>query len=250
MTQPVITTFERCEKKFVLTKKQYEILREKWKDIQIEDNYGMTHICNVYYDSEDYRLIRKSIEKPKYKEKFRLRSYGIPREDSVVFLEIKKKVNGIVYKRRLPLVYKEAIEFLENPKLYQPHNQIGKEIKYMFELYDLKPKMFIAYDRIATYNKDDKDLRITFDFNIRSRESDVELICGDYGTNVINEDKILMEIKINQAFPRWILDDLEVLGIRPVSFSKYGTFYENKIKEEYQNNRLNERRRMDICFQV
>lgn len=252
MAKPILV-FERTEKKYLITKEQYLKLRDKWVNKQIDDDYGLSTICNVYYDNDEYRLVRTSNEKPDYKEKFRLRSYGIPTADSIVFLEIKKKVQGVVYKRRIHMSYKEAMLFLSDSSFKVSDTQKEKEIKYMFQLYDLKPKMFIAYDRIATYNIDDVNLRVTFDFNIRNREENVELINGDYGNCILSDDWILMEIKANQAMPLWMVKDLETLNIKPTSFSKYGNFYKQKVIKERNSlivsNELKERD-IKVCFQV
>lgn len=252
-TNTHIMVFERCEKKYLLTRYQYEQLRHRWENKQIEDVYGETSICNIYYDTEDYRLIRTSLEKPVYKEKFRVRSYGIPTKDSPVFLEIKKKVDGIVYKRRVEMTYEEAKEFLAHPNQIQSNNQITKEIQYMFQMYQLAPKMYVAYDRIATYNSEDPLLRITFDFNLRSRETNLDIGAEDVGKPLFDKDMVLMEVKANQAMPLWMVKDLEELDISPVSFSKYGIFYKKKVlNENKEKSKLstNTERMFNLCFQV
>ena len=248
-----IMVFERSEKKYLLTKQQYLKLREKWENIQIEDKYGLTSICNVYYDSEDYRLIRTSLEKPAYKEKFRVRSYGIPTKDSTVFLEIKKKVQDVVYKRRIELKYDEAMKFLKNPQEAELNSQIAKEIKYMFQMYQLEPKMFVAYDRIATYNKNNPDIRVTFDFNLRNRENELDIGVSDRGNLLFDDEMVLMEIKVNQAIPLWMVKDFEELDIKPISFSKYGNFYRKKIMNNYYketSKSMDIERMCKLCFQV
>lgn len=226
--------FERTEKKYLLTKKQYELLLKKSKEYIKVDKYGITSICNVYFDTEDSELIRTSIEKPLYKEKLRLRSYGVPTcEDSKVFLEIKKKFEGVVYKRRVAMSFKESEEYLNKGIKPQIGNeQIISEIDYIIGYYNLKPKLFLAYDRIAYTGIEDEALRITFDTNIRSRENELSLMAGSYGDNLLDNDTYLMEIKVNGGMPLWLVNLLTKLEIYPLSFSKYGNIYKQSIMKK------------------
>ncbi len=223
------TTFKRVEKKYLLTEEKYNALMERLTEYMQLDEYGLHTICNVYYDTDDYELIRTSIEKPMYKEKLRLRSYGVPGKDSKVFLEIKKKYDGIVYKRRIALTLEEAEEFLDNGGELKKEGQIENEIKYFVSHYNPKGKMYIAYDREAYFGKEDSSIRITFDKNIRSRTSNIELEKGDAGEMLLNEGERLMEIKVAGAFPMWMAKMLSELEIYQTSFSKYGNFYKRMI---------------------
>lgn len=138
------------------------------------DEYGQHTILSLYYDTDDFRFIRHSMDKPKYKEKFRIRSYGVPSQDSLVFLEIKKKVNGIVYKRRVPLSYSDYQSWIrsgEFPTTIQPL-QIAAEIRWLFKQnHDLSPRVLIAYDRLSLFASEDSEFRVTFDQNIRYRKT-------------------------------------------------------------------------------
>lgn len=219
-----ITTFRRVEKKYMMTQEQYEKLRLVIEDYMKVDEYGLSSICNLYYDTENYELIRRSIEKPVYKEKLRLRSYGVPKADDTVFLEVKKKYKGIVYKRRAALSLDEAYKSISEKKL-RNNGQIESEITYFLNRYELTPRVFLAYDRIAMYGKEDSALRMTFDFNIRSRTHDIDLAYGDEGQKLFDDDRVLLEIKVSNAYPFWLIHALEECRIYPVSFSKYGTVY-------------------------
>lgn len=198
-----------------------------------EDQYGWDTICSLYYDSENFDLIRRSIDKPIYKEKLRLRSYGVPNSDTRVYVELKKKYDRVVYKRRIALTYDKAMEFLtkrEIPSdLSVKDNQIAAELLYALNYYPLNPAMIVAYDRVALYCDEDPALRITFDTNIRSRCDDLDLSNGTYGTPVLEKGKYIMEIKVNGAMPLWLVRILRELGISPGSFSKYGTAYKQKL---------------------
>lgn len=225
-----ISAFERVEKKYLMTKEQFEEFANRTKNLITLDQYGLHTICNLYYDTEQYDLIRYSIEKPKYKEKLRLRSYGIPTKDATVFVELKKKWNGIVYKRRTSMTLDEADRYLNNGVRPSKNSQIVKEIDYFLEYYNPSPKLFLAYDRLAFFGNEDSEVRITVDQNIRSRTTELDLKMGDRGKLFMQEDSYLMEIKVPGAFPLWLAKILSELEIYPVSFSKYGNIYKNSLR--------------------
>lgn len=233
--------FERVEKKYVLTREKYNLLLEAIEPYMCADSYGKHTIGNIYYDTTTYELIRHSIEKPKYKEKLRLRSYGIPGEDSKVYLEIKKKYDGVVYKRRISLTLAEAEAYLNEGIKPQKDSQILREIDYFISFYKPEAKLYLAYDRIAYFGKEDAEVRITFDHNIRSREIELSLGKGDQGTPLSEEDQYLMEIKVPGAMPMWLSGILSELEVYPASFSKYGNIYKQSILPN---------RRKELCLQA
>lgn len=232
-------TFQRSEKKYLLDDDQYRTLRELLAPRMDEDAYGEYTVCNLYFDTEHNDLIRRSIEKPQYKEKMRLRSYGTVSGDDKVFLEIKKKYKKLVNKRRTKIVLADAYEYLETKELpeVQPfmNRQVLREIDYMLHRMELAPKVFLSYDRCAMFGRDNKDFRVTFDRNITTRRYDLGLHYGVYGDKLLEEDEWIMEIKIDQAMPLWMTGILSEHEIYPASFSKYGTEYKNKILSEIRN---------------
>lgn len=225
--------FKRHEKKFLLTKDQYNSLLDRLEDYMEEDRYGVHTIFSLYFDTDDYLLIRRSIEKPKYKEKLRLRSYGTPTNESKVFLELKKKYDGITYKRRVSMKLYEVKELIANGSTGR-QGQILDEIKWFCQQYNnLLPRVLICYERVALYGIEDNNLRITFDANIRYRTDNVDPVNGSDGTPIIKPSERLMEIKIGSSYPCWLSRILSELNIYPISFSKYGTAYKTiKSKEE------------------
>ncbi len=229
MVNNVKYSFKRYEKKYFLTPSQYEKFIELIKDKVLTDPYGSYTVCNIYYDTDDWRLIRASVEKPYYKEKLRVRSYGVPKDGDTVFAEIKKKCGGVVYKRRISLKSEFAEEYLENPQKYENFGQIGNEIAYFQKFYGAAPKVFIAYDRTAFFGKEDPDLRITFDRNIRWRNTHLDLRAGDFGQPLTGDNRILTEIKISDSCPLWLTKALSRTGAFPISFSKYGKCYEKNV---------------------
>ena len=239
MSMAYRSIFKRREMKFMLSPDKYSEFRKLISPYMSEDSYGLHTICSIYFDTDDNRIIRTSLEKPEYKEKLRLRSYGIPRSGSqTVFLELKKKYKKIVYKRRIQTTLDKANGYIRTGRL-DDSSQIFSEIDYFRKFYNAYPKLFVGYDRIAMFGKEDPELRMTFDFRIRCRRENLDLKCGDHGTYIIPDGYALLEIKIAKAMPIWLSDILTQLDIYPVSFSKYGTFYKKEMRGE-----------LSICSQV
>ena len=229
--------FQRYEKKFLLTRGQYEAVKRGMAAYMEPDAHANYTICNLYYDTDDWQLIRESLEKPVYKEKLRVRSYGAAKDTDNVFIEIKKKYDGVVYKRRIVLPADEAAEYLKTGTLKEP-SQISREIDWMRTRLDLKPKVFIGYDREAYAGADgveNPELRITFDTKLRWREDRLDLRKGADGYPLLPEGCVLMEIKIPGAAPLWLAHLLSELEIFPTSFSKYGRCYQGRLLEKYFN---------------
>lgn len=216
------TVFARKEVKYLLTQRQYLDLRAGLANQMAEDRYGLSTICNIYYDTPESYLITRSLEKPDYKEKLRLRSYGIPKPDTTVYLEIKKKVAGIVSKRRIGLTLREAEDYLNLDQYPAQDSQILREIDYLKHRLPLVPMLFLAYDRIALAGIEDPAFRVTFDRRIRSRRDRLSLGQGHAGDLLLPETMVLMEAKIQGAAPLWFVRLLSELEIRRLSFSKYG----------------------------
>lgn len=216
--------FERHEKKYLLSQGQYGMLIKPLLEHIGEDEYGLHTVCSLYYDTDDYLLARRSLDKPAYKEKLRLRSYGAPSPEDTVYLELKKKLNGISYKRRVPMTLHDAMQCSYGATL-EHSGQILDEIGWFIQRYHLTPKVMLFYERIALYGADDSRLRITFDQNIRWRDERLNFADGDYGTRLLPPGEYLMEIKLPGAFPCWMSRLLSEQGIYPVSFSKYGKVY-------------------------
>ena len=233
-----IEVFNRYEQKYMLDADTFKKVLSVMDEHMVLDKYNLNHrpytISNIYFDTDDDLLIRTSLSKPKYKEKLRLRSYGVPNGDSKVFMEIKKKFNGIVNKRRTVLTLSEAYDFMSSgipptPQEYM-NTQVLKEITYFLKCYSLKPKLYLAYDRIAYFEKGNNDLRISFDQNIRTRRYDVALEDGDYGEKLLPDGLYLMEIKASRSMPLWLTEMLAKYNIKRRSFSKYGTEYMHQLQ--------------------
>jgi hypothetical protein len=220
--------FKRYEKKYLLTQEQYRAMRFGMKSHMKPDAHPRYSIGNIYYDTENYDLIRASLEKPVYKEKLRIRSYGVPGSRDSVFVEIKKKYDDVVYKRRVTMELQRAVPYLQRAQSGDG-SQISREIDWFLRLYRPEPKVFIAYDREAYAAADGGELRIPFDTALRARSDDLDLRLGDYGVPLLDDDRVLMEIKIPGTAPLWLAHLLSENGIFPASFSKYGAYYKRFV---------------------
>jgi hypothetical protein len=218
--------FQRIEVKYLLSDMQYTELRKRLETMAAVDSYGKTSILNIYFDTPDYKLIERSLEKPVYKEKLRLRTYGVADDDTNSFIEIKKKYKGVVYKRRISMPYSQAIDYLVDGKRPKERSQISDEIDYFLKYYKgIRPAMAISYDRIAMAGIEDPELRITFDTNIRWRTDKLSLKEGNKGKDILLPGQHLMELKIAGAMSIELAKILDELNIRKTSFSKYGKGY-------------------------
>lgn len=217
-------SFKRHEIKYLITINQYINLMNYLSDKVEKDVVYKSTIYNVYYDTDNFELIRKSIEKPIYKEKLRIRSYDKPTLDSSVYVELKKKYDHIVYKRREKIAYKYI---LNNSFLECAETQIDKEIKYFNDFYGgLTPNMFLSYERKAYYFKTNNQIRITFDTNIKYRTENVNLLPSISDIKLLSNNLVLMELKVPFSIPYDLAKYLSSEKIFKTPFSKYGTAYE------------------------
>lgn len=228
-----ITVFKRYELKYMITQKQKERLLKIMNEYMDLDQYGRTTIQNIYYDTPDFRLIRTSLDKPLYKEKLRVRSYGKAQPGGKVFVELKKKYESVVYKRRISMSERAARVWLESDEDCEVDSQIAEEIEYFRRLYQgIEPKVFLSYEREAYFMKDGSDFRVTFDDHILGRQVHLDLTEEAWGTPVLPEGMVLMELKISAGMPLWMAHFLAEEKIFKTSFSKYGTFYQKVIYPE------------------
>ena len=222
--------FERYEMKYRMTRRQRRAVLAAMLPYMKLDNYGHTTIRNIYFDTDSYRLVRNSIDKPVYKEKLRIRSYKQVSAQDKVFIELKKKYNDVVYKRRESLSQLETLEWIVRETPFPKATQIGNEIDYFFEHYEsLKPKVFLSYEREAFYALDGSDFRVTFDEDILARQEELSLSREVWGEPLMDENDVLMEIKTSGGIPLWMTHVLAQEKLYKTSFSKYGTAYEKLI---------------------
>jgi hypothetical protein len=236
--------FQRYEKKFILTIHQFNGLIKSIEKQMVLDPYRLGgqryHLRNVYFDTVDHQLISNSLLKPDFKEKLRIRKYGRQGDGtSLVFLEVKRKVKGIVTKRRASMSLDEIDAFMEQKiipaRTTYYDQQILNELNYMTRIYDLKKAVFIEYDRLAFFDKEDPEFRVTFDENILTRYQDYDFESVTSGVSLLMPGQILMEVKVGEAMPLWFAKALSKHKVYLGSFSKYGKAYEFEIAKEIFN---------------
>ena len=224
-----IVVMKRYEMKYILSAAQTEYFKKAVEGHMKIDKFGLTSIASLYYDTPDYRLIRTSVEKPPFKEKIRLRSYGIATESSPVFLELKRKAYGIVYKRRVQSTIPLVKKFFDGEGGICAGGQINREITTFRDYYQtLVPACMIIYDRIA-YFEPDGDLRLTIDHNPRYRYEDLDLSVSMEGNSLLKDGYTILEVKVQQAVPLWLCSILSKGKIYKGSFSKYGEAYKQQL---------------------
>ncbi len=236
--------FKRVEMKYLLEKEEMDALMEYMRDKMCPDPHGDATIRNIYYDTDSFLLVRRSIEKPAYKEKLRVRSYTASSMEDPVFVELKKKCKKVVYKRRIHIPQEQAIRFLAGEDLTQDElsdsrgkskpadAQIAREIKYFRNMYKtLKPVVYLSYDRQAYYGKDDDSFRMTFDTNICYRKERLNLSEEPGGISLIDPGQALLEVKISGGMPMWLSAYLSDKKLFKASFSKYGAAYKDMLKK-------------------
>ncbi len=214
-------TFKRYETKYLLNPDQRARLETLFSHTMVEDEHGPSTVRNVYYDTPTALLARRSAEHPLYKEKVRMRCYGEPHPYDPVFVEIKKKADGVVYKRRAQLPPADAVELLAGRG--HPQTQIEREIDWTARRYEgLRPMAYLAYDRLAYFSPTDRDFRLTLDRDVRVRWDDVSLAGPDEGDPVLEANTSILEVKTCGGMPLWLVDELSAMGLRKTSVSKYG----------------------------
>jgi SPX domain protein involved in polyphosphate accumulation len=221
-----VTYFQRFEQKYVLDQFQYNEILRMLPEFTREDEFFRTTVYSIYYDTDDFKITKKLLDKSAYKEKLRLRSYGSPNAGDPVYVELKKKLNGISYKQRFPIPFIN-MESCFNLNVSAYTNYISGEANWFLQRHELSPKFMLWYDRLAFRGIENKDLRITFDSHVRWRDSDIDYAKGQYGYPLLADNTYLMELKVEKSIPLFLARHLASLKIFPVSFSKHKMAYEN-----------------------
>ncbi len=223
--------FARVETKYLLTLSQAAAMEMGLMRLGFERmDFGSPRVQSLYYDTDDYTLIRLSLERPAYKEKLRLRVYGEPGTLTQSFVEIKKKYSGVVYKRRTEMPLREATDALLRGWMPEKAGQIGREVQWMMHRYGLHPAAVISYDRDAWFCREQPGVRITFDRNLTFRDWEPDLNSRAAGISLLPADQRLMEIKTDGIYPLWLVQLLQETEVQRTHFSKYGLAYQRYIR--------------------
>lgn len=226
------TVFERSEKKYLVPKAQWpQVVRGMAGHMQ-QDEYGKHTICSIYYDTPDFACAQAQLQKPDYREKLRLRSYGIPQSQDIVYLEMKKKLGKVTHKRRMGLTLAETRDYIQWGLPPCDTGQVFGEIDWFVQQNQPEAKAVICYDRVALLGIEEEELRITFDFDVRWRSECLDLAKGDWGSGLLAPGQVLMEVKANEALPLWLAHGLSEQGLFPQSCSKYLSVYEKLMDKD------------------
>jgi hypothetical protein len=228
-----VAVMKRYELKYIISGEQESFLKAKLKGHLYPDEFGKTSIASLYYDTPDYRFIRLSNDKPMFKEKLRLRSYGLADNNSPVFLELKRKAYGVVYKRRIRSTIQAVEDFINGESDDLGEGQINKELSYFISQNKLIPSCLIIYDRTAYYEPNG-DLRLTIDNNPRFRLSDLDLRISMQGEPLLPDGHSILEVKVQGAMPLWLSKILDEGKMYKTGFSKYGEAYKRLLVGNYR----------------
>jgi len=234
--------FKRYEKKYLITETQNTALKKTISEYMIPDQYGEYQVQNLYYDTDNWDVIRASIEKPAYKEKMRLRCYGEATGESKFYLELKKKYKGVVYKRRIEIPAQSLIGSSVRGIVAGTLSQISKELDFYLQSNGVAEKIYIGYQRTAFAGIEDDGLRVTFDTDVRFRLDDLNFSNSTTGQCILPESKILMEVKTLGGMPLWMAGALSENEVFPTSFSKFGTCYTDYVLKQ-----ICDERKVTLC---
>lgn len=228
-TRIVQKQFKRKESKYIVDKKVFALLELDLKKYMVADDYAQSTITNIYFDNDRFEMIQDAIAKKYGREKVRMRVYDTnPSENSQAFLEIKQKENKIGFKYRLTSTPLAVMNYVEKGLVDQTitDEKVTSKLLALRERYGtIKPKMYISYDRVSFKGKEDKKVRVTVDQHLLYRADYVDMKKGKFGNHLLDPNKLIMEVKVPEEQPIWLVELLEKYQIEKQSFSKYGNAY-------------------------
>ena len=237
MVREFETSFKRIETKYIVAAEELSALLADLKEYLAEDDFPRSTITNIYFDNQDFQVIRDSIDRKNGREKVRMRTYvAHPTANSRVFLELKKKdKEGVGHKYRIASDLQSVLQFMENDRTTNAtvdDKELIDELTSLKKRYTaLSPKMYIYYERYSLKEKHSLEgypqtkVRVTIDQNLIYRDYDVTMLEDRYGRDLVGEGKVIMEIKAPGEQPVWLQEIIKKYELEPTSFSKYGTAY-------------------------
>jgi hypothetical protein len=230
-SKPTATYSKRFEQKYILNQSQYYEVLGFLGEFVREDEFGLSTVYSIYYDSDDFKLSRSAVDNSVFKEKLRLRCYGVPIPGDAVYWELKKKLRGVTYKQRISAAFDNSGVYLDIAAINGRTDYTYHEINWLAETYKPHPKFMICYERQAFQGIEDDRFRLTFDTNVLWRSTDLDFSGGFYGTPLCGENEYIMELKTCDAIPMALSRHLTRLKIFPVSFSKYKLTYFHYVND-------------------
>lgn len=254
-----IATFKRYEKKYLITKETYDKILPTLLEYMDYDPFCLNgneyRIYSIYYDTINHDVIGDNSAGKEYKEKMRIRSYYDKKDpEDTVFMEIKKKSQGVGNKRRIKLKIKEIEPFVNEGILPDTgddylSSQVAKELQYYLKTNKVAPALYVQYDRFAFFGKEDKNFRMTFDNNVHVRRHDFVFGERDDDEFLLPPNEIfIMEVKILGAMPMWLATLLSENELYSHGFSKYGVKYKRDAKDRKLDYYLTDKNGNEIDF--
>lgn len=224
--------FNRFELKYLLPIEHAGEFKKAIKSFLHVDSFGeegQYALTSLYYDTPDHRFYWEKIDGIKVRRKLRIRHYETRdaiTPETPVFVEIKKRIDRVIIKKRAKMPYKDAVNLCNEgimPAKFDPKDKKTlEEVQSMFHTYPLRPTLITSYFRHALIGTHyDLGLRVTFDTNIRFRDHDLDLTSKNRGKFIIPPNIALMEIKANGAIPYWLTEMIGAHNIRLIRVSKY-----------------------------
>lgn len=219
--------------KYELTYGQYSQLRKVGYSHLVEAPAGVHGLSALYFDTDDFELIREFQTDGPYQELFRMRTSEVLMKESLVSMEIIKRFEGRASQRHVLIPYVNAQSYLLDYRQYVNEQsieaQISREIEYLVGGKSLAPKVVISSDRLIMNCTKKVPLEVEFDFNIRWRTSDFDLRKGNYGEFVDPTLNVLMTIKSDGSYPGWFSELLQQLDVQPSTFSSLMVTYQEHL---------------------
>ena len=218
--------FDRYELKYLVHAKQAAALLDDLEPYVKRDKNagadGYYKITSLYLDSPELAAYWEKLDGEKYRRKVRVRTYGAGAADA--FIEIKQRLNLGVAKRRtkLPVAAAESTLRALCTGRHEPGDAVLDEVYVLAKTERLRPTVIVSYNRAAFFDAWRRDLRITFDRNLKYRVHDLSLQ-GDptRGRWFLPPDWYVLEVKFDRILPSWLCTALNRHDLKLERISKY-----------------------------
>jgi VTC domain len=226
-----VRTFNRYELKYVVKVDKLANIRRSLEGRLEPDRFatnGKYVLTSLYYDSPDLVCFWAKVDGESRRRKVRIRVYE-SREplnlESPVYVEIKQRVNRTTQKRRLKATYGEALQLCSGVRLDRDDvrdQRVADEVFDLAHRFDLRPTAITSYQREAWEGGwMDRGVRVTFDTDLRSRTSQLDLSSRTAGTTLMPPGLAIVEIKVNERVPGWLVRTVAMHDMRVETISKY-----------------------------
>jgi len=225
----------RYEFKYLITEDQADYIREVVRTFADADAYGdngVYDVTSLYYDTWDWRLALQTVEGIRNRYKMRIRTYGFT-DDMPVFVEIKGRVGTSICKSRalIPREHWSLLSLNQPPPpegftaLKESHQSDYDSFRNLMDVLDLRPRLWVSYQREAYGSRYGDGARLTFDRHLKVQAPDLDRpdVPVDCEYQMVNLDgpQTILELKFNNAFPSWMRTIVNQCELRRTACSKY-----------------------------